>query len=514
MSVDREMGLRLKLILGFAATPMIMVALNVIGIFRVSAIDQGLTTINDVNSVKQRYAINFRGSVHDRAISLRDVVLYTDSASVQHSIDEIKKLAEFYEKSAGPLDQLVADPSTASEEKELLQTIKRIEKTTLPLVDQVIQAKLRDENDLAWRLLMKEAKPAFSEWLASINKFIDFQENLNTLQSKKAREIASGFTYLMVLLTLACVFVSGIMGFFIIRSITRPLSQVRTDLRLSGAQVTKASENLNSASQQMSSESAESAASLEESVASMHELASMVKLNADNAQSASALSKKGRDQAERGMQQMQKLMVSINDIRQGSRKVGEIINVIDDIAFQTNLLALKAAVEAARAGEQGKGFAVVADAVRNLAQKSASSAKEISDLIKVSTEQVDEGVVLAEGSGTVLQELAESIKKISDLNNEIATGSVEQSKGIEQITAALNQLDRGVQGNALTSQGVATSAGELSVQAARMENAVDRLSMLVDGRMHESANSSEAHRHADFPGDEHDENGKLIPKAA
>ncbi len=246
-----------------------------------------------------------------------------------------------------------------------------------------------------------------------------------------------------------------------------------------------ASNELSAASQIMSSGSAESAASLEESVASIEELSSMVKMNMQNAAKASELSKEGRQKADQGSSEIKKLIESMKGISAGSRKVQEIIAVIDDIAFQTNLLALNAAVEAARAGEQGKGFAVVAEAVRNLAQKSATSAKEITDLIQDSSSQVEAGVRIAETSGPVLQALVAAIHQISTINEEISTASSEQSRGIEQISSALSQLDQGVQKNASTSEEVAASAEELSSQSEAIRGTILILSEVIDGPNHQ-----------------------------
>ena len=171
----------------------------------------------------------------------------------------------------------------------------------------------------------------------------------------------------------------------------------------------------------------------------------------------------------------------MKEINAGSQKVQEIIAVIDDIAFQTNLLALNAAVEAARAGEQGKGFAVVAEAVRALAQKSAVSAKEITDLIKNSSEKVASGVRIAESSGPILRDLVQSIQQISTINQEISAASTEQSQGIEQISSALTQLDQVVQQNASTSEEVAASAEELSSQSKTMGDTIILLTSVIDG---------------------------------
>lgn len=234
--------------------------------------------------------------------------------------------------------------------------------------------------------------------------------------------------------------------------------------RLNGAsnQVATAVEQLNEAGNSLSQSSTESAASLEETVAALEEMSSMVQMNSDNAKQAAALSASSRDAAETGESEIKTLISSMTEISRSSKKIEEIISVIDDIAFQTNLLALNAAVEAARAGEQGKGFAVVAEAVRTLAQRSAASAKDINSLIKESVSQIEKGSHIADQSGTVLSNIVNSIKKVSDLNNEIAAASSEQTTGIQQITKAMNQLDQSAQSNAASAEEIAATSGEIS----------------------------------------------------
>lgn len=168
-------------------------------------------------------------------------------------------------------------------------------------------------------------------------------------------------------------------------------------------------------------------------------------------------------------------------IASGSKKIEEIITVIDDIAFQTNLLALNAAVEAARAGEQGKGFAVVAEAVRNLAQRSASAAKDITTLIQDNVSQSENGAKVAGQSGTVLRDIVTSVKKVADLNSEISAASQEQSSGLEQISKAMNQLDQATQGNAASSEEVAASSEEMSAQAVMLADLASDLHTLIQG---------------------------------
>lgn len=275
--------------------------------------------------------------------------------------------------------------------------------------------------------------------------------------------------------------ISMLSGYLMATSTSKTIKEASKKLEEGTQQVSLASDQLSLASQQLAAGASDSAASLEEGVASIEELSSMVKMNAGNAQQAAALSQQGSDQAVASIEDLDHLVTTMSEIQTSSRKIEEIIGVIDDIAFQTNLLALNAAVEAARAGEQGKGFAVVADAVRSLAQKSATSAKDISDLIKQSVSQVQEGVTIAQKSNSSLKELGTAIKKISDLNQEVSAASNEQSNGVGQLSLAMNTLDKNVQANAASSEEVAASAEELSAQAVTMRENVHLMVEIVDG---------------------------------
>jgi methyl-accepting chemotaxis protein len=299
----------------------------------------------------------------------------------------------------------------------------------------------------------------------------------NALQAAETK----GAVTLLIAITSACsILVFGILMLLGSR-LSKAVSSVVSRLSDSGQQVNQAIGQLSLAGQSLSQSSTESAASLEETVASLEEMSSMVKLNSDNAKQAAALAQTSRQAAEAGEAEIKNLVESMNDISKSSKKIEEIINVIDDIAFQTNLLALNAAVEAARAGEQGKGFAVVADAVRSLAQRSASAAKDITSLIKDSVEKIDHGTEIADRSGGVLSNIVTSIKKVSDLNNEISAASTEQTAGISQINKAMNQLDASSQSNAASSEEIASTAEEISSQSNQMQILVKDLSQIVMG---------------------------------
>jgi methyl-accepting chemotaxis protein len=224
----------------------------------------------------------------------------------------------------------------------------------------------------------------------------------------------------------------------------------------------------------LSQRTEEQASTLEETASSMEELTSTVSLNAQNARQASQLAVGASDIARRGGQVVGEVVTTMSGISASSRKIGDIIGVIDGIAFQTNILALNAAVEAARAGEQGRGFAVVAAEVRNLAQRSAAAAREIKGLIGASVEQVDAGTRLVDAAGQTMQEIVTSVKKVSDLIAEIAAASEEQDSGIQQVNTAVAQMDRVVQENASLVEEAAAATESMKSQAASLLQMVAR----------------------------------------
>ncbi|NMM26605.1 MAG: HAMP domain-containing protein [Glaciimonas sp.] len=236
--------------------------------------------------------------------------------------------------------------------------------------------------------------------------------------------------------------------------------------------IVAASSQIAAGSQDLASRTEEQASSLEETASSMEELTSTVQQNADNAHQANALALSASQVAQKGgavVAQVVDTMASIND---SSRKIVDIIGVIDGIAFQTNILALNAAVEAARAGEQGRGFAVVATEVRNLAQRSASAAREIKTLIGDSVEKVDQGAKLVNQAGITMTEIVASVKRVTDIMNEITSASQEQTSGIEQINQAITQMDQVTQQNAALVEEAAAAAESLQDQAGNLSQVV------------------------------------------
>lgn len=251
------------------------------------------------------------------------------------------------------------------------------------------------------------------------------------------------------------------------------LQDMVSEIRSAGANITTGASEIAHGNATLSQRTESQAISLQETAASMEQMTSTVKQNAENAQEASRLAEQAKVLADDGSAISEKVVNSMGDISKSSKKIAEIIGVIDEIAFQTNLLALNAAVEAARAGEQGRGFAVVAAEVRNLAQRSASAAKEIKHLISDSVEKVEEGGRYVDESGRALHEIMEGVLKVSSIIHEIAQASREQASGIEQVNTAVTAMDEGTQQNAALVEQVAAASESMDEQAQQLQHLVN-----------------------------------------
>jgi methyl-accepting chemotaxis protein len=250
------------------------------------------------------------------------------------------------------------------------------------------------------------------------------------------------------------------------------LTEVVARVKESTEAINVASKEIASGNTDLSQRTEEQASNLEQTAASMEELTGTVKQNAENARQANQLAAGASEVARRGGEVVKQVVVTMGSINESSRKIVDIISVIDGIAFQTNILALNAAVEAARAGEQGRGFAVVATEVRNLAQRSAAAAKEIKELIGNSVEKVDTGTKLVDEAGKTMEEIVTSVRRVTDIMSEITAASQEQSGGIEQVNQAITQMDQVTQQNAALVEQAAAAAESLEEQARMLAEAV------------------------------------------
>jgi methyl-accepting chemotaxis protein len=511
-----------RLYVGFGLILSILVAVTLIAVVKVRAIDDALRGNSERDMVVQRYAINFRGSAHNRSIAIRDVVLGASPADRQKEIADIDQLAGFYAESAVPLEKILAMPGISPELAQLYAGIKDIELQAVGTTKSIIKAVDGGDTAGAQALLWSKAKPQYVQWLAAINKLIDFEELRIHGANEVALEQAGGFVRVM-LAALAIALVCGIaLAWTISRSILDQLGAEPSVLgnaarqvadgnlspvpgaadaerggvlaslgamqsSLSGlvGRVRSASDSIATGSKEIASgnldlsQRTESQASnLQQTTASMNELAQTVQTNADTAMEANAMAERASSAAEKGGTVVGQVVTTMEDIAASSRKIADIIGVIDGIAFQTNILALNAAVEAARAGEQGRGFAVVASEVRSLAQRSANAAREIKALIGASVEKVENGTHLVGDAGQSMDEIVHQVKQVSALISRISSATVEQTKGIVQVGKAVNELDRSTQQNAALVEESAAAAESLRVQADRLAQTVDFFKVL------------------------------------
>ncbi|REL34331.1 methyl-accepting chemotaxis protein [Thalassotalea euphylliae] len=428
-----------RLTLGFGIILLLMLILTVLGIQKVNVIDHTLTEITDINSVKQRYAINYRGSVHDRAIAIRDVANARSTNEVQAFAREITELEAFYLESERKMQAMLSDTpeSFSSQERSILANIDRIQARTLPIVNNIIQLKNNNQTEQINDLVLDQARPAFIDWLAAINQFIDYQEAANQKATPEARAVASGFQELMLALTAVSLVISLFVGYLIEKSMRRSLGGepyeaagelakiAQGDLtssvtsndsnsllgslhamqnKLTGIvanivnaadqlshqtlTVSSGSEQAYQAAQNQASLTADTAARLETMRDNIDQVSQTATRTEENSSSTASYAKQGREAINASAKEMELISETVNStveqirrLEERTKEIGGIANVISGISEQTNLLALNAAIEAARAGESGRGFAVVADEVRQLAKRTGEATAEIENMI-------------------------------------------------------------------------------------------------------------------------------------
>jgi methyl-accepting chemotaxis protein len=498
-----------KLLSSFILLAVIAGAIGWIGIVNIRKSDQKTNEMYTTVSVPLAQLGDLASKFQRARYNLLKVVTAKTRPEKQQFLDRITGFSADISKDLEALEKIMSTP----EEKKLLKGVADARLVFRPVIARCSELALAGQDAEAVALLDAEGDKAARLEQEAIDKLVEYQvtgAKATAEQSAAAGRLAVQSTLILALVGVALAI--GL-GLFITRIITRPLleavrvaklvakgdltSRIEADcadetgqllealkemndgltaivneVRNGSSSIATATEQIAAGNADLSQRTEEQASALEETASSMEELTSTVKQNADNAQQANQLAISASGVAVKGGDVIHRVVTTMEAISASSRKIADIIGVIDGIAFQTNILALNAAVEAARAGEQGRGFAVVAGEVRSLAQRSAAAAKEIKALIEDSVLKVEGGSKLVEEAGETTQEIVASIRRVTDIMGEISAASVEQSGGIEQVNTAITQMDEVTQQNAALVEEASAAAESLEEQANQLVQVV------------------------------------------
>jgi methyl-accepting chemotaxis protein len=397
-----------------------------------------------------------------------------DAQAARDSLQFVAKQIELIEKDQAELEKL--DATLKDDKKTARLTSLRLAAAAYGTgIEGVVTSKGKRDELITDGI--NRIAPEFTATIAQLSKSLhDYQQEIETgiRASQRKNEI------LLLSFTIVGIVFGFVAAWMVTRGVTRPIRDIALHLA-SGSEKTKISATqVAQAALTMADGASQQASALEESSSALHEMSSMTSRNSENAQNAKRLAQEARQTADAGASDVEQMKASMSAIQASSSEISKIIKTIDEIAFQTNILALNAAVEAARAGEAGLGFAVVADEVRSLSQRCAAAARETSDRISDSTEKSTQGAQMSEKVATNLSAIVERIRRLDEMVAEIAQASHEQSKGITQVSEAVNGIDRITQSNAALSQQSAASAEELKTQAEEVRQEVAMLMSLVE----------------------------------
>ena len=525
-------SIRARLIASYGVLALIVLGVALLAVRSLAQSNERFANYLRVGGEEKRLAAELESAAQGRAIAVRNLVLVKAPADIEV---EKTKVQAMHQKVQSTLSKLKATIEEASGGNgtlaQLLGEVQRVEAAYSPLALDIVDKALTGQREDAIAKMNAECRPLLTRLIKATDALT---EHVNAAAGKDAEVAATEYlanrNFLMGMTALSTA-LAMLLGWLITRSIVVPINRAKdaagrvaegdltVDLsdegkdetaqllgalsnmkdnltrivggvRQNAESVAIASAQISQGNHDLSARTEQQASALEETAASMEELSSTVKQNADNAKQANQLALGASTVAIKGGEVVSQVVTTMKGINDSSKKIADIISVIDGIAFQTNILALNAAVEAARAGEQGRGFAVVASEVRSLAGRSADAAKEIRTLITASVERVEQGTALVDQAGTTMSEVVASINRVTDIMGEISAASQEQSAGVAQVGEAVTQMDQATQQNAALVEESAAAAESLKGQAQQLVSAVTVFKLAHDGSRPRAATST------------------------
>jgi methyl-accepting chemotaxis protein len=509
MNSIKNISISAKMAAGYIIVIAMLIIVAGLSITRLTQLSSESSELSGIQAERNRLAQEWRSNTYLNGARAMAVAQSSDPNVATFFADAMKKTSA----ETNLVQKRMTEIETTEEGTKLIAEVVARRAAWLETRDAILKLKQTEPNEVVLKLANDEFVPRSAAYLKSLDLLHEYEGKTTETAGLNIVDFVKSTRTIIVVVALAAILVAVLLAWIISRSITRPLNnavdvarrvadgdltmevvvtssdetgqllaalkhmteslrKIVGEVRIGTDTIATASSEIATGNLDLSSRTEQQAASIEETASSMEELTSTVKQNADNAAQANTLVHNASDIAVRGGQVVSEVVSTMEDITSSSKKIVDIIAVIDGIAFQTNILALNAAVEAARAGEQGRGFAVVAAEVRTLAQRSAGAAKEIKLLIDDSVSKVSTGSALVARAGATMDEIVNSVKHVTDIMAEIAAASREQSSGIEEVNRAIAQMDEVTQQNAALVEEAAAAAGSLQEQSARLEQVV------------------------------------------
>ena len=509
MNLLRNVSIGVRLGLGFAVILLFSMLITGISVWRLHDVAMATRNMMEQPLAKERYISDWYSKIDSGIRRTTAIVRSADTSLGPYFAEEAKQSSVVSGELQKKIEALISGP----QETELFRQVSEQRKVYLDSRAQVSKLKVDGQAEEAEKVFQSVFVPGSTKYLTVVRNMLEHQRASIDTTAREIDEVAKTSRNLMLVLAALALAFGVVCAWVLTMGIVRPLrtaveiarkvadgdltAQIDASAKDETGQLLQALKDMNTSllnivsevrtgtdsiatssteiaagNQDLSSRTEEQAGSLEETASSMEELTSTVKQNADNARQANQLAASAAQVAVKGGEVVAQVVGTMESINASSNKIVDIISVIDGIAFQTNILALNAAVEAARAGEQGRGFAVVASEVRNLAQRSASAAKEIKTLIGTSVEQVNAGSMLVAQAGSTMNDIVDSVQRVSDIITEITAASSEQSVGIDEINRAIGQMDAVTQQNAALVEESAAAAESMQHQAHNLAQVV------------------------------------------